>query len=68
MHSNRPPFHVKSTGQLPVLRLCSAMVARSSAANLPDSYPGLQMVDIILWNDADPDQLRDISQMQALVD
>ncbi len=44
------------------------MVARSSPASLPDSSPGLQMIDIVVWDDADPTQFRDVSQQQALLE
>lgn len=41
-------------------------VARLPARNLPDDWIGLEPVDVIVWDEADPDLLQNAGQAEAL--
>ncbi|NLX13045.1 MAG: hypothetical protein GXY44_05230 [Phycisphaerales bacterium] len=43
-------------------------VLRGSPVDLPDLVAGLDMVDIVLWDAADPSRTRDPAQLRALVE
>ncbi len=44
------------------------LVLRGSPVELPDQAAGLDMVDIVVWDAADPSKTRDPAQLRALVE